>query len=504
MKDDHWDGVLKKQTIGAIWLFGALPFLTLIGRNPGQSLPLLWLVAYWVILCAIPSLVVIAVARKNENVAGRLAAVLALAILVVGQLAVGLRKAIGLKPIFGVDGSVWLMAILLVASILISRWKWVQLYVPYLAVAILVAVSVQFVVNAVGVQPGSVASNPVTPMVLEPKETPNVYWFVLDGYARGDVIADIYEDPRQSLFLDELADRGFTVSGDARAAYPMTYLSIASTVSAEYVAAEGDSVNKVEPFHNRIRWDNRVVKTFRSWGYSYLLWPGDGWSGSACGGVEDYCLGISSWIKEADFALLSMTPLPHLFGTTGYEVHAERSDPVAVVETILAGEADEPRFVFAHLMNPHPPYYWAGEECELQNVSFNLRGPFGKQPYVESIRCLNERLISAVDRILVADEDAIIILQGDHGPSLGLSIFDAELDEWGEPQIMARFGVLSAMRAPPDCAVPDDLSLTNTFRVVFDCLSFDSVELLPTRMWIANQYPGLIREIDPHTLLPSK
>jgi hypothetical protein len=150
-----------------------------------------------------------------------------------------------------------------------------------------------------------------------------------------------------------------------------------------------------------------------------------------------------------------------------------------------------------HLINPHPPYYRTGEQCILQDVSYNLRLFYGDTEYVEAVKCLNVQLLVAVDRILASDSEAVIILQGDHGPLQGLSVADADLSDWTPEQILTRFGVLNAMRLPSGCQPPPDMNLVNTFRVVFDCISVEEVSLLPTRTWLANSYPGDIKEIDP-------
>ena len=58
---------------------------------------------------------------------------------------------------------------------------------------------------------------------------------------------------------------------------------------------------------------------------------------------------------------------------------------------------------------------------------------------------------------------------------------------------------MAAMRLPRACDVPVDLSLVNTFRVVFDCLAIERVELLENRSWIENFGAYNLREVDPPT-----
>ncbi|MCV0387494.1 MAG: hypothetical protein K5821_13900 [Nitrobacter sp.] len=66
---------------------------------------------------------------------------------------------------------------------------------------------------------------------------PNIYFFLMDAYARADKIKTILHYDN-SPFLDLLKDRGFYVVERATANYPVTWLSIASTLSMKYVQTE--------------------------------------------------------------------------------------------------------------------------------------------------------------------------------------------------------------------------------------------------------------------------
>jgi len=57
---------------------------------------------------------------------------------------------------------------------------------------------------------------------------PNIYYIILDGYARGDVLQEIYGYDN-SEFLDHLATQGFYVADRSRANYCQTALSLASS-----------------------------------------------------------------------------------------------------------------------------------------------------------------------------------------------------------------------------------------------------------------------------------
>lgn len=483
--------------IAALPIFTALPFVRLIAENPGYPVSLSRLFLYWSFTSAVVIGVVLLVRTFAIESAARLAGVLALTIYAFGTLSIGMRNALDLQRVLGVDGAVWITLAVVAGATLITRWDWAELYAFMLGAFLLVTSVAPILTQIGGAETLSSLPTNSERWELTARSTPDVYWFVLDGYGRDDVLAKVYEFEDQEHFLHELEVRGFTVSPQAIAPYPLTILSMASTLSGSYVAAEGDEVQEA-PLHRAIQGDNRSVATFRSWGYEYVHVPGDTWSGSACSWRVDRCIILGSSIAETERILLSMTPAASLVATRDdARVHAERSDPIATVRAIAAAEPTSPFFALIHLINPHPPYYNTGENCAFRDVPFSLRTAFGDKEYVEAIKCLNRQLLSAVDLIQSRDKDAVIILQGDHGPIRNLSVHDADLDTWTRDDIWIRFGVLGAMRLPEGCHAPGETSLVNTFRIVFGCLAGEPLTLLPTRTWLANIKPGEIEEIVP-------
>lgn len=481
----------------SIGVFAALPFLTLVASNPGNSFPWMRMLVSWGTIVGLGVLVISLVRRRNPSLSERLTPAVALTIYAFGQLANDVTKALDLRDILGLSGAIWIFAAIVLVSVLVSRWKITRSFAAILGTLLLTAGLLAVVGGGQLLSAGTARAVGPSDLELEQDKTLNVYWFILDGYGRGDVLETYYGDPRQADFLEALDSRGFSVSSKAFSAYPMTYLSIASTLAASYVASEGTDIHDQETFMQLAQEGGSVLKTFRSWGYSYLLWPGDGFPGTGCVGLEDTCLRPDSWVEEPERAMLQMTPLASLMELTSPREHFTRSDPLAAVDAVLRVDETTPTFALIHLINPHPPHYQAGPGCEFQDVPFRLGAIYGVSEYVDSVRCLNIRLLDAVDRIIKHDEQAVVVLQGDHGPSWSLAIHTDGLAKWNQKEIQIRFGVLSAMRLPDGCGPPDTMSLPNTFRVVFDCLSSDEVPLLQNRMWIANQTPGHLREVDP-------
>lgn len=452
----------------------ALPFVHLVAANPGQPLPTVLFAIYWV---AITGPLAVLAWFGGE----RAAAATALTVYTFGYVAVTISN-----QLTGDASTAYLITVgLVLAGWLVTRWAPIRQAVPLLALLVVAVPAIQIVLNdrpAVGV------ASDAEPWPLTAEATPNIYWYVLDGFGRADALEGMGVSLSEPAFLH---DAGFTISSRAVAHYPMSLLSIATTASGGYLVTGSDlDYLNSEPFHARIQGHNPVVATLRDWGYAYIHGPADQWG--RCSGAEDICLDTAG-IAEAGWALLQMTPFA---GTiSDHRVHDQRSDPLAITRQIIAHDPPAPFFVFVHLISPHPPYYRLGGDCELQNTEHNLSTSWGTtSDYAEAIDCLKRQLEATVDLILTEDPTAVIILQGDHGPGHGLDLNENALDLTSE-EIRQRLGVFSAVRMP--CPVPDDLALVNTFRRVLSCLSHENLELLAPRTWMVNYQGGPVVEVAP-------
>ena len=313
----------------------------------------------------------------------------------------------------------------------------------------------------------------------------NVYVFLVDGYARADVIAD-HTGLSILPFHDDLIARGFVVSEDAVANYPTSFLSIASTMSMTYLEEDGEH-DELAPYYDIIRGNSVVRRTFDELGYAYVHAHSGVWDGAYCPADADRCLGGSGSISEVEWALLQRTPFgASVARRTIIPRLAVDTDPSQIVSRLYDGRHADPVLLFAHLLSPHPPFT-RESDCALRSGFSYAQASWGNPDgYAGQITCLNQQLLAATDRILAEDPDPVIVIQSDHGTE-----FAFEPDQ--------RLPILSAMRLPQGCdgAVPDDLTPVNTFRIVLNCLTTSDLELLPNRyFWVEYGKPQ-VTEIHP-------
>ena len=331
---------------------------------------------------------------------------------------------------------------------------------------------------------------------------PNVYWFVFDAYAREDVLAD-YFGFDNSGFLRALEDRGFDVAEQAWSNYASTKLSISSTFSMDYYLPLGETLHPAL-WTYKLQGFNPVVERFRELGYQYLhAGPGGNNLKTRCGGTEDLCITAaptgSVGVSEAEVGLLRLTPAFPIIRRLSPNLLSFDFTKISDVIPKLRPQPDEPLFLFAHLLTPHPPQRFLADCNRVASIEFDLAGEdytSQRDSYVNDLRCLNPLILSAVDTILERDPgDPIIILQSDHGIRGDWSRSVDGKTPRTQPNLVS-YANLHAMRTPPGCDNNhgENFSPVNTFRVVFGCIQQEMPELLPTRRF--SKARNILHEIE--------
>lgn len=313
---------------------------------------------------------------------------------------------------------------------------------------------------------------------------PDVYVLVLDGYGRSDVLRDIYGFDND--LGARLEQRGFFIAGGAHSNYAQTTQSLASSLNLDYLASlfEGipEGARSRRSLADLIN-HNRMFAMLGTAGYrieSYdseydLISP----SGSR---------GLHPWfhVTHFGFSYYEGTALPKLFGVFGLPpsellLRAHRRNVRWVLDHLEAGlesSGDSPTLVFAHLLIPHPPFVfnadgtdrhtnlasaiWDGDHWQTAAAGRGERYATG---YVDSVRYLNHRLVTFVDRVLNRRRPAIVLIHGDHGPGSRLQWEDPEATDMRE-----RFGILLAVRFPDTNygSLYPDLTPVNATRAVLN------------------------------------
>lgn len=327
-----------------------------------------------------------------------------------------------------------------------------------------------------------------------PEKKRNVYYFLVDAYARQDVLSDLMSFDNEA-FLSYLRANGFAVQGGAASNYQATSNSLSATFNMEYVPDDPHA----------LKGHNPTVSWFKKAGYSYIVAPPGVWEKTGCDGQEDFCIQTSR-PKEFERTVAALTPLPtvmkKVFGKRNFLLTTESYlEPEDLIERF--GSMPEPRLFFGHFGGVHDVIY--RQDCKTSiPIASEMRTSKITRRYVWSVDCTNRQLMKMLDAISANDEDAIVILQADHGARYGMykpvtkeEVFESRKVR-NKTEFKIGFGILSAIRLPESCGgpIPDDLTPVNNFRMVIACLAGGVPTLLPNKHFASSGDKGEFKPLD--------
>jgi hypothetical protein len=327
-------------------------------------------------------------------------------------------------------------------------------------------------------------------------DTPDIYYIILDGYGGEDMLQTIHGFDN-SIFTDALEQRGFVVVSDSQSNYARTLLSLSSSLNMQYLntmsSAMGDS-NLWWPVAGAVQ-HSEVRRILESWGYKTIFFANN----------SDY-----SNIRDGDFY---EAPFPiQLDIFDGLFLHQTNLDLLARIDQLgiadlsydthrriilhaferlpQAATREGPKYIFAHIIAPHPPYVFDRAGNSLDPVyPFTLADQMtldiaeSRAGYIEQLLFINQQVLQTIDSILANSESPpIIIIQGDHGPGT-LSDYNSLENSC----LYERYSILNAYYLPhvEKSSIPMDLSPVNSFRFIFNAYFNGDLELLPNRQYFS-------------------
>ncbi|HUW96606.1 MAG TPA: sulfatase-like hydrolase/transferase [Anaerolineae bacterium] len=305
----------------------------------------------------------------------------------------------------------------------------------------------------------------VTPDTVAPGEDlPDIYYIILDAYASQEILQETWNYDN-SEFVSYLRDSGFYVVPDAHSNYALTFLSLASSLNMEYLdylteTLSVDSADATIP--NQKIQDSEVVRFLKARGYKFVHFQ-TGWGPTARNPNADRDIKCGN-VNEFTEVLVRTTLLRSL--ADRFISHDRREVVLCTFSTLAEVQhtTKGPRFVFAHILVPHPPFLF-GPNGEAINTDPALRTKDWSKYYLGQLEFVNQQVEHLVERLLSeAETPPMIILQADHGSKL--------IRQEGDPSremLKERLGILNAYLLPDggERFVHDGITPVNTFRVLF-------------------------------------
>jgi hypothetical protein len=318
---------------------------------------------------------------------------------------------------------------------------------------------------------------------------PNIYHIVLDSYPGSEILQKYYHHDN-TAFLEALRELGFFVAKDARTNYIQSMLSLGSTLNVSYLDevltdVRRDSWNR-RPLKELLE-QNAVRRFLAPLGYRFVAF-GTGYEGTELRAAEEY-LSSRPAFSEFENMLFVWTPIATLVGLIkpGWQHRVHRERILFTFDRLerLARAPGPPRFVFAHLVTPHPPYVFDRKGKERRDP-----GPYGladgcvyidrsslsqyRSGFAEQVAFVEQRTLAMV-RTILRDSAVppVIVLQSDHGPR---SIPDQD----------EALRILNALWLPGEQeGLRAGMSPVNNFRMVLSHLFGARLPLLPDRHFLS-------------------
>lgn len=298
---------------------------------------------------------------------------------------------------------------------------------------------------------------------------PDIYYIILDTYARADTLSDIYNYDNNA-FIEILQKKGFYVAEKSHSNYTFTQLSLASSLNMEYInylgPALGKSSRDPSVAYQMIR-NNNAVKFVKSKGYQFIN-ISTGWGPTKTNRLADINYGYYPYFfNEFNRVFIESTALAPI--TRRFSLDQSRNRILFNFKKL--GEIPEikgPTFTFAHILAPHQPYLFDRTGRPVYQGRFEMGGDVWKykDAYLDQLIYTNKLLSATVDKIIKSSKNPpIIILQADHGP--------ASSKGWDHPRALLlneRMGIFNAYYLPAqgDKILYPSITPVNSLRLVFN------------------------------------
>ena len=328
-------------------------------------------------------------------------------------------------------------------------------------------------------------------------EKPDIYYIILDGYAREDVLKSFYSF-NNGKFINKLRLLGFYVPGKSRSNYAQTFLSLASSLNMQYFDDIRDYFDKTDDYRFHLKYaikHNKLSAILRNLGYRHVQINSN--------------YHITENNQEADLSVennnffiqsSSAYDLAHLSALKLIESYFFRQTAKSFLKNIksvgnISRDAG-PTFTFYHLLLPHPPYYFDAKGKKLgppvQFAQFKSKAKWSqKQKYTGQVKFLNGQILMLINKLLKKPgTKPIIVLQSDHGPG---NFKNAWLNN---PQLAdgdfvhKRTGIFTAIFAPEAVKekLYDEISPVNIFRIILSQGLGWKMNTLPDKTYYSHLY----------------
>jgi hypothetical protein len=306
-------------------------------------------------------------------------------------------------------------------------------------------------------------------------DRPDIYYIILDGYGRQDVLHEFYKFDNSDL-VERLHARGFYVADQSSSNYIQTMLSLTSSLNMDYLQSLLEQGKVTENRYELIDvlQHSEVRSLLAAQGYEMVSFGNE--YKAVVPDAEIFYENDASGITAFESIVLDHTmaralqawkPFNDAMIGMPYRMHA--GTILSTFDRLKETPAlDGDYFIYAHIIAPHPPFVFDDQGSFIEHyepftlndanyyIKEHSRGGY-IAGYRKQIQYINTLLLDAVDAILTdSTTPPIIIIQGDHG--------------WADRDQEDKLSILNAYHLPDggEAALYPTITPVNSFRHILD------------------------------------
>ena len=353
---------------------------------------------------------------------------------------------------------------------------------------------ITIITHPMSFNPKSSYTRTVSPIPVDNNSSsPDIYYFILDAYARADYLKE-YIQVDSSELLQGLKDRGFFIGDCSLSNYAFTRLSLTSSLNLDYLENWPGTYKPSNTNHNLVDGlikNSLVRQTLEQAGYQTVAFE-SGYKFTSFSDADYYFAPNNNPLLMKALSAFESMALDNSFlgGLKKFSLfkpflgwinpYHEKFLREKYIIRQVKNIPDIPgkKFVFIHLVTSHRPYIFNSDGSLLTDDGYfiNNGNPLNEEYFIRGYRYqieyTNSFLLDVVDTIIAKSKTPpVIILQGDHGV-----------------QSPARFAILNAIYYQgQDLHLYPSISPVNTFRVILTKLGIGNYDLLPDYSYFSNQ-----------------
>ena len=303
---------------------------------------------------------------------------------------------------------------------------------------------------------------------IETGDYPDIYHIITDchtGFNREGYCDD--------YFREELIKQGFKISQHAKSNYNYTHCSMPSVLNMDYLEnIVNPPVSEYLPSVTlKYYMNNKVFNILKQHGYSITCETFPGFKH------------LLNKVQPVNFSLICALLRSSLLSVLNINFELSTNNLEDVKNKLLktaSEEASQPKYFMGHILAPHRPYI-----CKEDGTPNKKEDYSNVKYYFSYMKYIDKQLLKLIDELkAVMKKDSIILIHGDHSIS-GMRT--------------NKFKVLLCGYFPQnfnsDC-LPQDCTLVNLFRIIFNELFKTDYKLLENRFYSVSRFHGNTKMIE--------